>query len=849
MGSNALTDKSGQLEAQFSGFLVDAARPFAEPGIAPHYAPDVGFKLSGITLHLTIDPAAKTLQGEAEISIDPLISGLGEVSLDFDDMTVETVEDATTGAALQWRHTDAKLRIMGMNSQGGKVRVRWHGSPTRGLYFTGPTPANPDRPFMAWSQCQDEDAHFFFPCIDQPGVKAPMEIRVTVPEGYTAIGNGEAKGQDGCDFLFSQIDPIPAYLFTVVVGPLTVLQDGQGDIPIQYWAPEGTDEATLRRVFDKTPRMIKLFEQTFGHPYPWPRYDQVVVHDFIFGGMENVAATTLTDMVLTDERAAIDWDAESLIAHELAHQWFGDLITCQDWSQGWLNEGWATYSEIVWKVHDLGQAEADYHLFSDLANYLSESGGRYQRAIVSYQFREPIDMFDRHLYEKGALVNHTLRTVLGETAFWDGVAHYLRRHAHGTVHTRDYQRALEEVSGRNLDGFFQQWVHAPGHPKLSVTTSWTNGLLEVKVEQQQSGKDVPEIYQLPLDIKVITETDEQHVTLRVAERVRAWVIPCTTEPKQVEVDAGFRILSEITVSGPRPWLVASLKHDSSVVGRIRAARALAKEGSPKAVEALITALADEDFWGVRLQLADILADIGTATVRTALLDCIDDAHPKARRGIVAAIAKLPRHPDITAALTKIAQEGDPSIQVEGEAVRSLGKLRTDNAVAMCTEVSGRPSWNEMLACRALEGISYTRSEAALPLLLDWTSEESHERARATAAAGLGRLADEVEPCRNAAIERLIELAIDAPFRVRYAAIPALGQARAIQAYSTLQRIHEGQSDGRLRRQAYEAIQRITASRGGESTMANLRRGLEKLRDENRALRTRVDALEKTNLNE
>ncbi len=845
MSSHALTDKSGLLEAAFGGFLLDAGARFAEPGIEPHYAPDLGFILVQTTLHLTIDPEARTLIGEATLEVRPLPSGMGEVSFDFDDLDVDSVENADTGEALTYRHGGGKLRVRGVGADGARIRIHWSGTPTRGLYFTGPVSSAPKRPHMAWSQCQDEDAHFFFPCVDHPGVKAPMDIRVTVPEGYQAISNGTLGTKEGQTFHFVQADPIPVYLFTVVVGDMVVLDDASGDLPVRYLAPAGSDEDTMRRVFEKTPRMIAHFSEVFGYDYAWPRYDQVVVHDFIFGGMENVAATTLTDLVLTDERAALDWSAEDLIAHELAHQWFGDLVTCQDWSQGWLNEGWATYSEVVWKAHDLGQDEADYHLFCDLTNYLSESGGRYQRAIISYHFREPIDMFDRHLYEKGALVNHTLRTVLGETAFWGGVKHYLNRHAHGTVHSRDLQRAMEEVSGRNLDGFFQQWVESPGHPVLEVRSAWSDEQLKVTVNQKQKGEGVPKVYRFPLHIKVVMEEGEEEVTLRVGERARAWAIPCKREPIRVEVDAGFRFLADLRIKGARPLLVASLTADTTVVGRIRAARAVAKEGSPKAVSALVSALGTESFWGVRIHIAKLLANIGTATAREALLAHIGDAHPKARRGIVDALGTFPTHPDIIEALTRLATDGDPSLQVEAEAARSLGRMRAEGAVALCAEVAQRASWGAMISARAIEGMSHTRDPEALPHLLEWTGEDHHERARAAAAAGLGRLADQVESCRADAIDRLIALAKDGPFKVRYAAIPALGAARATKAMGLLRRIHEGQSDGRLRRQAYEAIQRIRRGRSGESAVAGLRRDLDTLREENRSLRTRVDAIEAT----
>lgn len=842
MSSHALTDKSGVLEAAFGGFLLDAPR-FAEPGIEPHYAPDSGFVLRHIDLHLHIDPTAKTLSGEAVLEVAPLLSGLGEVAFDLDDLDVSAVQDAQTGTDLDYRHGNGKIRVMGVDAAGGKIRIKWSGQPTRGLYFTGPIPSAPDRPHMAWSQCQDEDAHFFFPCVDHPGVKAPMDIRVTVPEGFQAISNGALAGQDGQTYRFVQADPIPAYLFTVVVGDLVVIDDGTEDLPIRYLAPAGTDEATMRRIFEKTPRMVAHFSEVFGYDYAWPRYDQVIVHDFIFGGMENVAATTLTDLVLTDERAALDWNAEDLIAHELAHQWFGDLVTCQDWSQGWLNEGWATYSEVVWKAHDLGQDEADYHLFCDLTNYLSESGGRYQRPIVSYHFREPIDMFDRHLYEKGALVNHTLRTELGEAAFWAGTKHYLHRHAHGTVHSRDLQRAMEEVSGRNLDGFFQQWVESPGHPVLEVSTAWSQGQLKVTVTQKQKGSGVPSAYRFPLTIKTVNASGESTVTLQVKERSRAWAIPCEVEPDRVEVDAGFRFLSDLRIKGSRSLLTASLTGDSCVVGRIRAARALAKEGSPKAIKALVDALGTEPFWGVRIKIAKLLATIGTQACREALLANLGDTHPKARHGVVDALGSLTPHPDITAALTKIANEGDESLQVEAEAARSLGRLRAEGAVAICAEVAQRPSWGAIMTARAIQGMSYTRDADALPHLLAWSGEDKPERARAAAAAGLGRLADQVESCRAEAIDRLIQMAKDGPFRVRYAAIPALGTARASQAVGMLRRVHEGQGDGRLRRQAYEAIQRIRKGRSGESAVAGLRQDLDTLREENRVLRTRLDKLE------
>ena len=842
MQNQFLTDKSLNLEAEFFGYALDAAPGFAEPGIEAHYAPDRGFVLEHIDLNLTIDPVARTLTGVAQLRIAPLPTGLGSVDLDFDDLIIDSVENGS-GDALEFSECDGTLTVDGVNPEGETLTVRWHGSPSRGLYFTGPTQAEPDRTPMAWSQCQDEDAHFFFPCVDHPSTKCTWTMAFTVPEGMQAIGNGRFAGQEGNTWRWEQADPMPSYLFTVCVGAFSVYTEPEGNVPVRYLAPEGVPDADFQRIFGKTPAMIAFFEERYGHPYPWPRYDQVVVHDFIFGGMENVASTTLTDLVLTDDRAAIDWDAEDLIAHELAHQWFGDLLTCQDWSQGYLNEAWATYSEVLWKTHDLGDDEAMYHLYGDLKNYLSECASRYKRPIVSYQFREPIDMFDRHLYEKAALVVHTLRSELGEEPFWAGVKRYLHDNAHTTVHTRDFQVAMESASGRNLDGFFQDWVLSPGHPALTVKTAWSKGLLRVTVTQRQKGEDTPEVYRFGLSLLAVSKTGEQSITLPVQERSRTWAIPMETEPVRVEVDHGFRFLSNMKVEGSSKLLRASLEGDSCVVGRIRAAKALAKDGSPKAIEALAAALLNDNFWGVRAEIARMLGTHGTDAARVALLAALGDKHSKTRAAIVDSLGHLPCHPDVVDALTRIATDGDPSLQVEGSAIRSLCRLKADNAVELALSVAERPCWGAVFPCRMLEGLALTRDAAVLPHLLEWTGPDKPERARCTAAASLGRLANSVDSIKTEAVEKLIELVQTGGFRLKYTAVSALGTAASPAGLAILRSIHEGQSDGRVRRNAYEAIQRINKGNKSGGATGQLRRDLDRMRDENKKLRSRVDVLE------
>lgn len=830
---------------------ADKGRPFPEPGAQPNYARDRGCIVTHLDIGLRIDPVAQTLEGDTTVTVAPLPSGELRVELDLDDVTVSAVESAD-GTALPHTHGGGVLSVLGVPPEGGTVRVRYAGRPSRGLYFTGPTPAAPDRPPMAWSQCQDEDGHRVFPCHDAPGLKQPVRLRVTAPADATVVGNGKLVGQAPADegfvtWTWDQPEAIPAYLVMVAVGPFVIVEaeaDNAGQpLPLRYLAPPESTPGQLERIFGRTPEMVSFLAQRFGVAYPWARYDQVIVHDFIFGGMENVAATTLTDLMLTDERAHLDADFDDLIVHELAHQWFGDLVTCQDWSQAWLNEGWATYTEYLWQRHHQGADEGHLGLLGKLGGYLSEDGGRYRRSITHYQFKNPIDMFDRHLYEKGGLVLHTLRGILGEAAFWSGVTAYLEAHAHGAVHTRDFQRAMERASGRNLDGFFQQYVHGAGHPELDVNVAHADGLLTVSVDQKQTGPGVAEAFTFPLVVDVVDAAGEtQRLKLPVDARSRSFAVPMAERPARVEVDPDMAVLCKLTLKAGRPLLLAALREGSSVPVRLTAATALLAEGSVEAVSAVCAALTADPFWGVRAKLAGALSKRGGPEARAALLGALSDAHPKARRAVVAALGGF-RTADVRDALAALVEAGDPSVQVEGEAMKALGRTRDARVPALAEGLLAQESWGDILRMRALDALGASRHADALPTLLAHTAETSSNRARSAAAGALGQLAHDVEPVRIDAAERLMELVAEAPFRVRLSAVPALGRSKDLRGLGVLSQVHASGGDGMLSRRAYEARKALLGGSGAAAAVASLRDQVETLQKDNRGLRTRIDKVE------
>ena len=388
----------------------------------------------------------------------------------------------------------------------------------------------------------------------------------------------------------------------------------------------------------KTPLMLEHFSERTGVAYPWPRYDQVVVHDFVFGGMENTACTTMTDLLLVPENAIDHWDPDGLVAHELAHQWFGDFVTCQDWSQGWLNESWATFMETQWWEQDRPKADATWYRYAQARGYLGEDSGRYRRSIVSYRFKEPIDVFDAHLYQKGSCVLSTLRFELGDEAFWAGVKHYLTNHQFDTVHTRHFQRAMEFESGRNLDRFFDQWIFSPGHPDLKVDVQQRKGLLLVDVTQVQKGDDVPDAYCFTLSIDVVLQDGTTHeFSLPVEDRARTFALPVSGAIQTVRIDPDFRILATVALSAPTSWL-ERLLNDPCPVLACRAAKALLKKDGPRPFRAVLTALAENASVWVRADIATQIGKRGGEEAEAALVDALsDETDPKVLLAIVAAL--------------------------------------------------------------------------------------------------------------------------------------------------------------------------------------------------------------------
>jgi len=354
------------------------------------------------------------------------------------------------------------------------LRIEYSATPRKGFHFVSSTDSvNNTVSKQAWTQGEMIESKFWFPCIDDPKIKYPRQLLVTAPDGFVVVANGEPGdvadiGNNKIIHPWKQDHPDATYLTSIVIGKFFEseedYQNGNNNnkIKLLYYIPEDKKDR-LKRTFDSTSDAMKFFESYFNFPYPYSRYAQTTVREFEYGGMENTTCTTLQEEILLDKKAAIDnlyisptTSSRSIIAHELAHQWFGDLVTCSDWSDIWLNEGFVTYCEALYIEHTDTDRKEEFYQYMEASSslYFTESCKDYERPIVTNLYKYPDELFDRHSYKKGAWVLHMLRHIIKENNFRKGLKAYLETFQYKNANTQDFRKVLEQVSGVNLEPFF-----------------------------------------------------------------------------------------------------------------------------------------------------------------------------------------------------------------------------------------------------------------------------------------------------------------------------------------------------------------------------------------------------------
>jgi len=820
----------------------------ALPGDEAKWPRDRDVQIKHSTINVRVDPAARRVAGTVTHTIAPFGDGLTEVSFDAAEMTIDRATVANRTAPFDYDGSTVRVKLPGPLARDREVKVAltFAATPRLGMYFTGPDDAHPDKPVQAWTQGQDEDSKYWFPCYDSPNQKATTELIATVPGSWFVLGNGrlldQKQNRDGTvTFHWHQDRPHATYLITLAAGEFARIDASRPGLTVDYFVEEKDREAG-ELTFKNTPQMIDLFEDFTGMKYPWAKYSQIVVRDFVFGGMENTTATTMTENILLDRKAARDFSSDPLISHELAHMWFGDLLTCRDWSHGWLNEGFATFMEMLWTEKHLGKDEYIQEALQNTELYLGE---RYRRPIVANIYNEPIDIFDRHLYEKGSLVLYMLRHLLGEEPFQRSIQRYVRQHQDRNVVTHDLVAAIAEETGKHLDWFFDQWVYKPGHPKLRVSWSWDDRqkLASVTIRQTQSTDDGTPIFRLPMTIDFKAgRTRPRAFQVTVDQAEQTFSFPLAAKPSFVRVDPYFRVVKEIEFERPTAELVAQLRDDDDIAGRIDAAGALGKKGSPEAVRALEAAMTGDRFWAVQASAAKALGVIRTDDAREALIRALAVRNPKARRGVVAALGEFRGDPPAFEALKPLAAR-DQSWFVESEANRSIGKLRVDGAFEVLERNFRRPSFRSVVRNGVIDGLVAVRDERGFALLSEAARYGEPFQSRPPAVQGMARLGILFEGRKKAVGEDIAAFLRDPDFRVRIAAANALRTLGDSSFAAQLDAMAERELDGRGVRMARENARALRSGASTSDEVKRLRDDLETMRQENQRLKDRLGRVE------
>jgi aminopeptidase N len=666
------------------------------------------------------------LYGKAEVSLTPHFYTQNELVLDARGMDISKVQLMTIGtdslplnSDLDFEYDSLKLSIT-LNkdytkedtlklfidytakpndlAEGGSAAIK----SDKGLYFINEKGEDKDKPQQIWTQGETQANSVWFPTIDSPNQKSTQEIAITVSEKYKTLSNGilsysELNG-DGTrtDFWEQNMKHAP-YLFMMAIGDFAMVKDTWRDIDVNYYV-EHEYEQYAKDIFGLTPEMLEFFSNKLGIDYPWQKYSQVIVRDYVSGAMENTSAVIFGDFVQQTKRELIDGSAgEDVISHELFHHWFGDLVTCESWSNLPLNESFATYGEVLWREHKYGDDKAAEGLQSDLSSYLSEVSKGNHKDMVRFDFNKREDMFDRHTYQKGGRILHMLRNYIGDKAFFASLKLYLETNKYTDVEMHQLRLACEKITGQDLNWFFNQWFYAKGHPELNINYIYNDSLKTQSITVEQMQKlDIAPIYYLPVNIDIYVDGKVETHKVIIDKLTNVFTFNVTSKPDLVNFDSDKMLLCEKVDNHTTIEEWAFMYNNASkYLDRFEAISKLSKSDDELAIQTMAKAL--------------------------------NDKYPYLRRKAISSIKKALKNDsaNIKNILLDLAKN-DPQSKVRGNALIALSTYFKDDEIVKETIVNGVSEESYYVIASSLEGLSAVSYKDALKFAQSFESEENND---------------------------------------------------------------------------------------------------------------------------
>jgi aminopeptidase N len=755
------------------------------------YARSRDYALQDIRTHLWFDLDRRMVHGEVTESISALRDDVSELSLDSVDLKIQSVR--VDGKAAKFS-LDPKKLVVSLDRPANRgdrreIFIRYEGRPKKGLYFILPDQNYPQQPREIWTQGEAEDTRYYIPLYDYPNDRTTSEMILTVPGNWITVSNGllmgvknESDGMKTWDW--KQSEPMSTYLISAIAGEFVEKDESWHGLTLRYVVPRG-EQSTIEPTFERTREMLDLFSSKLGVPYPWAQYAQTSVDDFVEGGMENTSATTLAVDNLVNPKLASEEriGTDDVNSHELAHQWFGDLVTCKDWANLWLNEGFATYLEHYWMEQHYGAADADYEFWRDQNAWLRQP--RFFRVpIVNRNFDDSTE-YEGNVYNKSAWVLRMLREKLGDDDFFRSLHNYLETNRGQNVVTADLQKAIEQTTSVNVDKFFHQWIYRAGAPEFEVSYTYDASMHQVNldVEQTQKVEGLVELFDVPVQVEVATASGRKTYPIEVSRADQNFTFPVDSAPLMVVFDKGDQIFKKVEFRKDTALLIYQLKNAETAPDRADAAVALGGDrNDPEAVAALGEAALHDPFWGIRVEALRALSRTGGEDAEARVLTSLNnEKEPWVRDVAARALGNFKEDASLASKLADVASH-DPAYRVRAAAIESLAAIKAPNAYDVLAAAVKEDSPDDTLRRAGLNAFGLLGDDRSVSILLDWSVAGKPLRCRQAAIgamAGLDR--------KNKTITKaLISYLQDPRFDVRLDAIFALGARGDEDAIAPLQ---------------------------------------------------------------
>ncbi len=819
------------------------------------YARDRFVDVLHLKLDVTPDFAKRTVRGTATLSFKPIAKPLPRLELDAVGLTIEGI--TTTGAVLaEHEVTDEKLVLVFKEPVAAgaeaSVSVTYHAQPEVGLHFRTPEIGYKEGDTQVWSQGEAEQHRYWFPCYDYPNERFTSEVICHAPEGMEVVSNGslagKAKDADGLvAWHWKQDKPHVNYLVALAAGYFHKIEDKAGALPLAVLVPPSEREQA-ENAFRDTRKIIDFYQRETGVPFPWDKYYQVYCLDFTAGGMENTSCTFNAARLLFRSDTEQLRSLHRLDAHETAHQWFGDLVTCRDWSHLWLNEGFASYYTVLYEGERSGRDEMLYSLWLEAQGPLNAPD---THPIVWRDYRDPMEQFGYRVYPKGSWVLHMIRSRLGPELYRDCIRTYLTRHRNGIVTTDDLQAALEERSGLSFDQFFDQWLHHGGVPELKVDYAWdaSSKLAKLTVRQTQKvGGEVP-LFRFDLPVRFAVKGQDKPVDFKVvvSKAEEDFHFPLTAQPELVRVDPDYTLLAKVEFQPPPDMLKRQLAAD--VIGRMLAVQSLGNKRDAASIEQLKQVLNGDAFHGVRSEAAKALRKINTPETRAVLAQSVNQPDARVRLAVVEALSAFP-HAEAWGALWEQSQrERNPLVLAA--IIRTWGGRPGDAEVsAALRKFLAVKSHQNTVAAAAVAALRAQDDGAAVPEMLRQFGQILQEltaREKAQAFDALAFLArSEKHPNRDEVLAFLARQLSSPESEIRAAAAKSLGTLRNPKALALLQPLAAVDKPWRdaVRPAAERSIQQLEAEQAKPQELRDVWTKMQDLQRKAEELEKQIEKLTK-----